>query len=443
MTVHFIKASSLLVVMTLAGSMLWAEMDDVTLLALREDPIAVSSGREIYKTACFSCHGHRLEGGTGFDLRDGEWIHGGDPSSILKSIVKGFPEKGMVAFETVYDESTLANVVAYVLSEQVGFQDLRYRVYRAPAEPSNLETLVQGLLTVEGRLPNGYADTSVPGEDTFVMVFEGEMIAPDSGEVHLLVSQVFENEISVFVDGRKSPAETIGPRDFRFPIKNEAQNLRIIYHKSDERSRARMFLVGNELYAPISISARKHLAATNFLIQPVDQPIIVRRKIERLPPRSIAVGNPSGLHFAYNPVTNSIVGLWEGGFLNIGPNISGRGKDASRILGEWILQKSPGIQLLVDSEPFAGAFQKYVVGDQPRFEYSDEKRRISITSISKDSNRVELLYELEGFGRKRIALTIPGSVEAESEQGAVLLGRLGVDRKHRQQFRVTLSRSGK
>jgi len=155
------------------------------------------------------------------------------------------------------------------------------------------------------------------------------------------------------------------------------------------------------------------------------------------------VGDPSGLHFAYNPVTNSIVGLWEGGFLNIGPNISGRGKDASRILGEWILQKSPGIQLLVDSEPFAGAFQKYVVGDQPRFEYSDEKRRISITSISKDSNRVELLYELEGFGRKRIALTIPGSVEAESEQGAVLLGRLVVDRKHRQQFRVTLSRSGK
>ena len=51
-------------------------MDDVTLLAMSEDAMAVSSGKEIYQTACFSCHGHRLEGGTGFDLRDGEWIHG-------------------------------------------------------------------------------------------------------------------------------------------------------------------------------------------------------------------------------------------------------------------------------------------------------------------------------------------------------------------------------
>jgi len=429
--------------MALAGSMLWAEMDDVTLLALSEDPGAVNAGKEIYQTVCFSCHGHRLEGGTGFDLRDGEWIHGGNPSSVLKSLAKGFPEKGMVAFETVYDESTLANVVAYIISEQVGFQDLRYRVYRAPAEPSDLETLVEGALTGEGSLPNGYADTSIPGDDTFVMVFEGELIAPDSGEVHLLVSQVFENEVSILVDGEKAPVEAVGNRDFRFPIKNNTQKLRIIYHKSDQRSRARLFLVGNELYAPISMSAKQHLAATNFLIQPVDEPIIIRRKIENLPPRSIAVGNPGGLHYAYNPVTNSIVGLWEGGFLNIGPNISGRGKDSSRILGDWILQESPGIQLLVDSEPFSGPFQKYVVGDQPRFEYGDGKRRISITSSSNDSNSVELLYELEGFGRKRIALTIPGSVEAESEHGAVLLGRLVVDRKHRQQFRVKLSRSGK
>ena len=152
-------------------------MDDVTLLAVSEDAMAVSSGKEIYQTACFSCHGHRLEGGTGFDLRDGEWIHGGNPSSILNSIAKGFPEKGMVAYETVYDESTLANMVAYILSERVGFQDLRYQVYNAPAEPSSLETLVQGALTGEGSLPNGYTDTSIPGGDTFAIVFNGELIA--------------------------------------------------------------------------------------------------------------------------------------------------------------------------------------------------------------------------------------------------------------------------
>ena len=127
-SVRFIDLSSILVVSALAGFSLQAEMDDVTLLAVSEDAMAVSSGKETYQTACSSCHGHRLEGGTGFDLRDGEWIHGGNPSSILNSIAKGFPEKGMVAYETVYDESTLANMVAYILSERVGFQDLRYQV---------------------------------------------------------------------------------------------------------------------------------------------------------------------------------------------------------------------------------------------------------------------------------------------------------------------------
>lgn len=157
----------------------------------------------------------------------------------------------MVAYETVYDEATLANVVAYILSERVGFQDLRYQVYHAPAEPSSLEALVQGALTGEGSLPNGYADTNIPGNDTFAIVFKGGLIAPESGEVHLLVSQVYEHEISVFVDGRKAPFEAFGSREFRFAIKNGVQDARIIYHKSDERSRARMFLVGDELHAPI------------------------------------------------------------------------------------------------------------------------------------------------------------------------------------------------
>lgn len=201
----------------------------------------------------------------------------------------------MVVYETVYDESTLANMVAYILSERVGFQDLRYQVYKAPAEPSSLETLVQGVLTGEGSLPNGYTDTSIPGGDTFAIVFNGELIAPEFGEFHLLVSQVSKHEISVFVDGRKAPVKAVGKRDFRFAIKNGAQKGRIIYHKSDERSQAAMFLVGDELYAPISMSAKTHLAATNFLIQPSEQPIVVRRKIERLPPRSIVVGNPGSL----------------------------------------------------------------------------------------------------------------------------------------------------
>lgn len=123
----------------------------------------------------------------------------------------------------------------------------------------------------------------------------------------------------MYFDGKKAPIEALGNRDFRFAVKNGLQNALIIYHKSDKRSQARMFLVGYQLREPISVSAKNHLAATNFLIQPSEPPIVIRRKIERLPRRSIAVGTPGSLRFAYNLVSNSIVGLWESRFLNIGP----------------------------------------------------------------------------------------------------------------------------
>ena len=109
----------------------------------------------------------------------------------------------------------------------------------------------------------------------------------------------------MYFDGKKAPIEALGNRDFRFAVKNGLQNALIIYHKSDKRSQARMFLVGYQPREPISVSAKNHLAATNFLIQPSEPPIVIRRKIERLPRRSIAVGTPgssalrlqSGLEF--------------------------------------------------------------------------------------------------------------------------------------------------
>ena len=66
--VRLINVSSILVVSALVGLTLRAEMDDVSLQFLSEDPGAVSLGKEIYQTVCFSCHGHRMEGGTGFYL---------------------------------------------------------------------------------------------------------------------------------------------------------------------------------------------------------------------------------------------------------------------------------------------------------------------------------------------------------------------------------------
>ncbi|MCH2209389.1 MAG: cytochrome c, partial [Lentisphaerales bacterium] len=58
------------------------------------DQASIDRGKKIYDTVCFACHGKNLEGATGFNLKDAEWVHGNSPEQILATIKKGFPDKG-------------------------------------------------------------------------------------------------------------------------------------------------------------------------------------------------------------------------------------------------------------------------------------------------------------------------------------------------------------
>ena len=77
----------------------------------------VSAGKETFAANCVACHGKDLKGGIGFNLVDDEWVHGSQPSEIYVSVSEGFPEKGMQPWETLLGQKRIAEVVAYVLSE--------------------------------------------------------------------------------------------------------------------------------------------------------------------------------------------------------------------------------------------------------------------------------------------------------------------------------------
>ncbi len=422
-----------------AGTM--SAATDTELIALSTNAEAVAAGEAVYQTACFSCHGLSLEGGTGFNLRDGEWLHGGNPSQIYASVQNGFPEKGMVAYGAVYDESTLEQVVAYLLSHQIGFRKLRYRSIETPPATLKIEQVSGVDLDRTSDIPSGYMDVSVPESERFAMVFEGMLLTPKSGDFFLKVAQAIESELRVEVDGVAVPGIEVGNREYQFPVKNGAQIARVSYLKQDDKQRARFYLKGETLYEPLSLGARNEMANTLYAITPAEMPIVLRKKVENLPPRSISVGYPGSLNFSFSPVTNSIVGLWEGGFLNIGPNIQGRGKAGSRILGSWIFYDSPGIQVLIDREPLEGAFIKYSTGSAPQFVYADGKRRIRVTGYPEGLNGLRFQFDLEGFGRKRIALRVPEGLNATSADGAILGGRLIIDKNRRTQFSLTVSGS--
>jgi cytochrome c oxidase cbb3-type subunit 3 len=90
---------------------------DLQLWQLSQNPDAVAAGKENYTTNCVACHGADLKGGIGFNLADNEWIHGGTPVEIYNTLVAGVTEKGMPAWGAILGPSRIADVVAYLISE--------------------------------------------------------------------------------------------------------------------------------------------------------------------------------------------------------------------------------------------------------------------------------------------------------------------------------------
>jgi cytochrome c oxidase cbb3-type subunit III len=92
----------------------FAQMD---LAVLAKDPEARAIGQRLFLTYCSQCHGSDAGGGSGFpNLRDKDWLYGGDPETIKASIMNGrmgtMPPLGVV----LGGEAAVKEMANYVLS---------------------------------------------------------------------------------------------------------------------------------------------------------------------------------------------------------------------------------------------------------------------------------------------------------------------------------------
>ncbi len=86
------------------------------IVALAKDEEAMAAGRRLFMTYCAVCHGSDARGGPGFpNLADEDWLWGGDPESIKKSILDG-RQAMMPAWGKTLGEQGVEEVAAYVLS---------------------------------------------------------------------------------------------------------------------------------------------------------------------------------------------------------------------------------------------------------------------------------------------------------------------------------------
>ena len=84
------------------------------LVAVSKIPEALQVGKRLYSAYCTTCHGSDAGGARGFpNLRDDDWLYGGDPETIKKTILEG--RAGLMPpWETAIDEEGITNVTEYV-----------------------------------------------------------------------------------------------------------------------------------------------------------------------------------------------------------------------------------------------------------------------------------------------------------------------------------------
>lgn len=77
----------------------------------------IAEGRKLFSDkTCISCHGPQGGGGTGPNLTDDYWLHGGAAGDVFYSIKYGIPEKGMKSWKNEITPSQMAQIISYIHS---------------------------------------------------------------------------------------------------------------------------------------------------------------------------------------------------------------------------------------------------------------------------------------------------------------------------------------
>lgn len=148
---------------------------------------------------CSNCHGQQLLGGSGPNLLDSFWNHGGDEASILRSIQRGYPESGMPPLAEVFSEAELKAMIGFIKQQGAEFAAGRIKLPEAPAAITiesekalfRLETVVPNLDMPWGIafLPNDQiVVTERPGR--LRLITKGQLVpAPITGTPEVFLHQ--------------------------------------------------------------------------------------------------------------------------------------------------------------------------------------------------------------------------------------------------------------
>lgn len=91
------------------------ETDTLIYLELTEE-VDLVAGHEVYVKNCANCHGKLGEGGVGPNLTDDHWIHGATMTDVTKTVLYGFPAKGMISWRGFLNDKQILQASSHILT---------------------------------------------------------------------------------------------------------------------------------------------------------------------------------------------------------------------------------------------------------------------------------------------------------------------------------------
>ena len=355
-------------------------------------PDVLKQGQGLFEQICASCHAKDLSGASGFNLKDGEWVHGDKPSQIVNNVKNGFMNAGMPGFGQMFSEDQIDSIVAYLLSKREGWSDLTYKVFQLSG--SSDKTLSADKLIKSGKQDNNLPDFAMPEVKHYALVLEGDFYTYKDQVTKLWTGRPNDLDFRLEINGQVTPrSHEWNPTWVLQPGK---QHLKLTFFVHDEKFWRRNIplIVTNEDLSiklfPASQAAKKIMEGKKLDIKVEQETIVQRKKVHSLPPYSISVGMVNKINYAFNTRSCAIVGLWQGDMLNVGPNISGRGQDGSLPLGKWKFKPPEHPSVKADKEC---KYKGYNRNPEPQFNFEIDGVKVSLNAELVDNNSIKFNYK--------------------------------------------------
>ncbi|MGJ8693872.1 MAG: c-type cytochrome [Thalassotalea sp.] len=407
----------------------------------------IENGKSLFESTCAGCHGKSLEGGAGFNLKDEQWVHGDSSEEILANVKKGFGTAGMPAFANVYSEPQLKDIVAYILSRQEGFRNLTYKIYHInPEATSPLDNIADLKVSKSGKVSSNLMDFNLPEVKDFIIEFEGDLYAPTNTDTKLLTTTKRER-FEVEINGVKIDLTSRAWMNNAWLLVRGKQKVKFSYTTAGNpatQNRNYNLYVANDaltqkLFA-LSTSGKTFLNKATVNVTADSNIVVMRKKTVNLPTRAISVGYPEKVNYAFSTKDCAVAGFWTGEMLNIGPNIEGRGRDGSVILGDWGFH-APASITHKNAQRSQCQFIKYNRKGNPTFEYQLGEQQFSVSATPINSRNLVLSYQLTQGKSGQVAFSLPTAknISFTSEDGQVDGNQFTIDMKTGQQYQLTIS----